>query len=89
MEDESHALLVCTAQDKLQSLREAFLRDIIDVVGGYEGKWSQDRPDDFLKWLLSTRKISLRLAKFVAEILAVYDSYTRYIPATLYVPAAH
>jgi hypothetical protein len=84
VEDEAHALLVYT---ELQPLRERFLRDIYDQVGGLEHKWTADRPYDFLKWLLS-RKIVLCLAKFVADILAVYDSYPRYIPAILYLPAA-
>ncbi|KAJ7884674.1 hypothetical protein B0H13DRAFT_1628583, partial [Mycena leptocephala] len=92
VEDEAHTLLVCTAHTvrhtELQPLRERFLRDIYDQVGGLEHKWTADRPYDFLKWLLSSRKIVLRLAKFVADILAVYDSYPRYIPAILYLPAA-
>ncbi|KAJ7869617.1 hypothetical protein B0H13DRAFT_2557471, partial [Mycena leptocephala] len=66
VEDEAHTLLVCTAHTELQPLRERFLRDIYDQVGGLEHKWTADRPYDFLKWLLSSRKIVLRLAKFVA-----------------------
>ncbi|KAF7355918.1 Reverse transcriptase domain-containing protein [Mycena venus] len=88
VEDEAHALLVCTAHDSLQPLRERFLRDIMDQIGGFDCKWSADEPYEFLRLLLSLRKITLRLAKFVADILAVYDSHPRYIPAILYLPAA-
>ncbi|KAJ7228551.1 hypothetical protein GGX14DRAFT_613504 [Mycena pura] len=88
VEDEVHALLVCTAHDSLQPLRERFLRDIMDQAGGFDRKWSADKPYDFLRLLLSMRKITQRLAKFVADMLAVYDSHPRYIPAVLYLPAA-
>ncbi|KAJ7497651.1 hypothetical protein FB451DRAFT_240391 [Mycena latifolia] len=87
VEDEAHALLVCTGHDRLQPIRETFMRDIYDEVGGFERKWSPDRPQDFLQWLLSSRKITGRLAKFVADILDEYDKHRRYIPATLYLPA--
>ncbi|KAJ7191224.1 hypothetical protein GGX14DRAFT_381420 [Mycena pura] len=86
VEDEAHALLVCTAHDGLQPLRERFLHDIMDDVGGFDHKWAADKPYEFLRFLLSSRKIVLRLAKFVADTLAVYDSHPRYIAATLYLP---
>ncbi|KAJ6467184.1 hypothetical protein C8R47DRAFT_1056195 [Mycena vitilis] len=87
VEDEAHALLVCTAHDRLRPLRESFLRDIYNDIGGFQGKWTPGQPYEFLKWLLSSRRIVVRLAKFVAETLAVYDSYPRYIPAALFVRA--
>ncbi|KAJ7190574.1 hypothetical protein GGX14DRAFT_604029 [Mycena pura] len=77
VEDEAHALL---------PLRERFLRDIMDDVGGFDHKWAADKPYEFLRFLLSSRKIVLRLAKFVADTLAVYGSHPRYLPATLYLP---
>ncbi|KAJ7665756.1 hypothetical protein B0H17DRAFT_951227, partial [Mycena rosella] len=64
VEDESHALLVCKAHGSLEPLRDTFLREIADTAGGFEGKWSPNGAYKFLKWLLSVRKITLRLAKF-------------------------
>ncbi|KAJ6543273.1 hypothetical protein DFH09DRAFT_1088971 [Mycena vulgaris] len=50
------------AHAELQPLREAFLRAILDTVGGFEGKWSPDSAYEFLKWLLSMRKVVIPLA---------------------------
>ncbi|KAF7354570.1 Reverse transcriptase domain-containing protein [Mycena sanguinolenta] len=86
VEDEAHALLVCTAHPGLRLLRETFLRDVMVEIRGIEGRWSADRPYDFLKLLLSSRKTTARLAKFVADVMAIYDSHPRYIPAVLYLP---
>ena len=79
-------MLVCTAHDGLQPLRERFLRDIMDAMRGFNGKWAADKPYEFLKLLLSSRKITARLARFGAEVMAIYDSHPRYIPAVLYLP---
>ncbi|KAJ7699970.1 hypothetical protein B0H17DRAFT_1048000 [Mycena rosella] len=87
VEDEAHALLVCTGHDKLAILRRDFLRDIRGPVGGFERKRSADRPYEFLKRLLSLRAITGRLARFVADVFDVYDGCARYIPAALYLPA--
>ncbi|KAJ7138525.1 hypothetical protein C8R43DRAFT_893302 [Mycena crocata] len=86
VEDEAHALLVCNGQPRLQPLRADFLRDIAADVGGFEDKWSPDGAYEFLKWLLSERKVVTRLAKFVADVMAVFDANPRYIAATLYLP---
>ncbi|KAJ6465981.1 hypothetical protein DFH09DRAFT_1486137 [Mycena vulgaris] len=52
----------------------AFLRAILDTVGGFEGKWSPDGAYEFLKWLLSMRKVVIPLAKFAADVMALYDA---------------
>ncbi|KAJ7150015.1 hypothetical protein C8R43DRAFT_951577 [Mycena crocata] len=49
-----------------------FLRYIAADVGGFEDKWSPDGAYEFLKWLLSERKVVTRLAKFVADVMAVF-----------------
>ncbi|KAJ7706963.1 hypothetical protein B0H17DRAFT_1192505 [Mycena rosella] len=82
VEDEGYALLVCTAHGSLELLRDAFLHKISDAVGGFEGKWTFGGAYKFLKWLLSMRKITLQLARFVADMMAVYDAHPRYVPAT-------
>ncbi|KAJ7689864.1 hypothetical protein B0H17DRAFT_1134790 [Mycena rosella] len=64
VEDEGYALLICTAHGSLELLWDAFLHEISDAVGGFEGKWTSGAYK-FLKWLLSMPKIMLRLAKFV------------------------
>ncbi|KAJ7032222.1 hypothetical protein C8F04DRAFT_1211219 [Mycena alexandri] len=52
---------------------------------GFDGKWNADEPYEFLKWMLSQRKITVRLAKFVADLLDVYNASPRYVPAILYI----
>ncbi|KAJ6565473.1 hypothetical protein DFH09DRAFT_1081637 [Mycena vulgaris] len=74
--------------ERTTPLREAFLRIILDTVGGFEGKWSPDGAYKFLKWLLSMRKVVIPLAKFVADVMALYDAHPKYVAATLYLPPA-
>ncbi|KAJ7017390.1 hypothetical protein C8F04DRAFT_882355, partial [Mycena alexandri] len=81
VEDEAHALLVCIGDSRLQPLRSSFMHEIFDVLGSFDGKWNADEPYEFLKWMLSQRKITVRLAKFVADILDVYNASPRYVPA--------
>ncbi|KAF7337608.1 RNA-directed DNA polymerase from mobile element jockey [Mycena sanguinolenta] len=52
VEDEAHALFVCTAHPGLRLLRATFLRDVMDAIRGIKGRWSADRPYDFLKLLV-------------------------------------
>ncbi|KAJ7051513.1 hypothetical protein C8F01DRAFT_1339611 [Mycena amicta] len=65
VEDEAHALLGCTGNNSLVSLREDFLRE-------------QDM--QFLRSALASRKGVARFAKFVCDVLDLYCSYPQWVP---------
>ncbi|KAJ7342358.1 hypothetical protein DFH08DRAFT_811454 [Mycena albidolilacea] len=73
----SRHLVMSTIVPHLCKSLEPSSRTRSQDLGGFRFVWSPDHPYEFLKWLLSLRKIVGRLAKFVADILAVYDAHQR------------
>ncbi|KAJ7689815.1 hypothetical protein B0H17DRAFT_1134752 [Mycena rosella] len=93
VEDEVHALLGCDAHGPLTELREDFLSDAFECDPVLEAVFALLTHYDFLRQLVSSRKAIARFAKFVCQVLNLYDRYQRYIPdgysnpATMWMPA--
>ncbi|KAK7023888.1 hypothetical protein R3P38DRAFT_2779333 [Favolaschia claudopus] len=74
VEDESHAALVCTAHPALTPLRVEFLRDIFALKPSMRNLAATRSADSFLGCLLLDRTVMTRAAKFVHDILQIYDT---------------
>ena len=83
VEDEAHALLGCDAHPPLVALRETFLTDAFKHDRSLEGAYMMRAPDDFLRCLVASRKAVRQVAKYVFDVLTLFDSFERYIPADL------
>ncbi|KAJ7024931.1 hypothetical protein C8F04DRAFT_968411, partial [Mycena alexandri] len=80
VENEVHALLVCDGHQPLAALREAFLVELFECDVTLEATYMILSCHDFLGHMVSSRKAVKRVAKFVCEVLNLYDSFERYIP---------
>jgi hypothetical protein len=74
VEDESHAALVCTAHPELTPLRTVFLRDVFALQPTLHHLATTRSADNFLGSLLLDRTVTTRVAKFVHDVLRVFDT---------------
>ncbi|KAF7355921.1 Reverse transcriptase domain-containing protein [Mycena venus] len=81
VEDEVHATLDCEAQPTLIDLRTSFLHDIFECDPPLKSEYEVLSHYDFLCRMVSSRKGVARLAKYACDVLAVFDSVERFIPA--------
>ncbi|KAJ7619987.1 hypothetical protein DFH06DRAFT_1144193 [Mycena polygramma] len=77
VEDEVHALLVCTASLELTELRERFLEDAFLRDDELEQSFDDMTRYEFLRRMVSSRKAIERIARFVFEALALFDRFQR------------
>ncbi|KAJ6482322.1 hypothetical protein C8R47DRAFT_1283329 [Mycena vitilis] len=85
VEDEVHALLVCTASLQLTEMRERFLEDAFLRDDELEQSFSDLTRYEFLR-RMSSRKAIERIARFIFEVLTLFDRFQRYIPDGYGVP---
>ncbi|KAJ7640456.1 hypothetical protein DFH06DRAFT_1334808 [Mycena polygramma] len=81
VEDEAHALLECDVYGPLANLRERFLSDAFACDPALEGEYLRLSHYDFLGRMVSSRKAIQRVARFVAEVFVLFDSFERFIPS--------
>ncbi|KAJ7165537.1 hypothetical protein C8R43DRAFT_878210 [Mycena crocata] len=81
VEDETHALLGCRAHIPLLQLRDVFLRDVFERDSKLEEAFKTLGDHDFLQRLVSSRRAITRVAKYVCDVLTLFDNFQRYIPA--------
>ncbi|KAJ7201783.1 hypothetical protein B0H12DRAFT_1036153 [Mycena haematopus] len=80
VEDESHAALVCTAHPDLTPLRAEFLRELFALQPSLRLVAMTRSADEFLGCLLLDRTVTTRVAKFVCEILRIFDTKEIWVP---------
>jgi hypothetical protein len=80
VEDEVHALLECGTHAPLADMRESFLDDVLRCDPALETEYTRLSHYDFLCRMVSSRKVIQRLAKYVFDVLSLFDSFERYIP---------
>ena len=84
VEDEVHALLKCEGSMELLALRLTFRRDVIDIVGNVP--WRIDLLEQLLD-LLHDHRLTVRMAKYVYDVLETFTNVPMFIPAPhLYSP---
>ncbi|KAJ7150825.1 hypothetical protein C8R43DRAFT_1191268 [Mycena crocata] len=81
VEDEVHVLLDCKTHAALSELRSNFLSDIFACDVNLESVFQQMGHYDFLRHVISSRKVVARVAKFVCEVFNLINGLQRYIPA--------
>ncbi|KAJ7206242.1 hypothetical protein GGX14DRAFT_367259 [Mycena pura] len=81
VEDEVHATLDCDAHPPLVALRATFLHDIFECDPALKAQYAILSHYDFLCRMVSSRKGVTRLAKYACDVLALFDSFERFIPA--------
>jgi hypothetical protein len=62
-------------------MRAAFLRDIFECDPVLKGQYVILSHYDFLCRMVSSRKGVMRLAKYACDVLALFDSVERFLPA--------
>ncbi|KAJ7094229.1 hypothetical protein C8R43DRAFT_908025 [Mycena crocata] len=82
VEDECHALLVCTGHPSLTGMRADFLRDVFAMRPEFLMHVQTVAPYDFLVGLLHCPDVTKRLAHFVYDILMVFEQKEMRIPPT-------
>ncbi|KAJ7221945.1 hypothetical protein C8J57DRAFT_1593717, partial [Mycena rebaudengoi] len=80
VEDEAHALLVCSARPVLTQLRARFLRDLFAARPALRSAARRLSAYDFLLTFLHDRDIISRVAKFVYDVLMLYEQTEMWIP---------
>ncbi|KAJ7128788.1 hypothetical protein C8R43DRAFT_897142, partial [Mycena crocata] len=80
VEDEVHALFDCIVDTELTCLRSTFLAEIFACDFNLETSFTQMSHYDFLRHVVSSRKVVARVAKFVCEVLNLFNRHQRYIP---------
>jgi hypothetical protein len=80
VEDESHAALVCTAHPDLTPLRGDFLRDVFALQPDLRRLASTTSADEFLETVLLDRIVTARVAKYVFEVLQVFETKAMWVP---------
>ncbi|KAJ7150782.1 hypothetical protein C8R46DRAFT_812730, partial [Mycena filopes] len=80
VEDEVHALLECETHAPLVTLRREFLADAFQCDSELDAAHLFLSRGDFLQRAVSSRKAVTRVAKFVCEVLCLFDSFERFIP---------
>ncbi|KAJ7044790.1 hypothetical protein C8F04DRAFT_1389078 [Mycena alexandri] len=80
VEDEVHALFDCTAELRLMQLRARFLASLSVCDPKVHTLYGQITNYDFLLQLVSTRKGVKVFAKYVYNVLALFQEFPRYFP---------
>ncbi|KAJ7145503.1 hypothetical protein C8R46DRAFT_1130574, partial [Mycena filopes] len=80
VEDESHALFDCVENQCLVTFREQFMHCLANCDPELHALHAEIPTYDFLVRLVSSRKAVKVLAKFVFNVLALFQEFPRYSP---------
>ncbi|KAJ6481804.1 hypothetical protein C8R45DRAFT_831137 [Mycena sanguinolenta] len=80
VEDEVHAVLECKGYLPLTRLRESALGDIFHCDPPMRNAYGQLRSYEFLQIMVASRRAIRRVAKYVCDVLVMFDTFERYIP---------
>ncbi|KAK7033103.1 hypothetical protein R3P38DRAFT_2920710 [Favolaschia claudopus] len=86
VEDEAHALLDCDAHARLRDLREELMQVAAKVDPGLYARRAGCTSLDFLIILLRSRALVHNVARFIYQVLNVYDGEPRFVPLVFRVP---
>ncbi|KAJ7197119.1 hypothetical protein C8J57DRAFT_988766, partial [Mycena rebaudengoi] len=81
VEDEVHAMLDCEAYTPLVLMRRECLTDIFGDDPALRPAYGLLTRYEFLQRMLASRKAVTRVAKYVHDVLALFDRFQRFIPA--------
>ncbi|KAJ7346645.1 hypothetical protein DFH08DRAFT_961095 [Mycena albidolilacea] len=73
-EDESHTALVFTAHPDLTPLKTGFLREVFALQPSLRHMTATQSADEFLGCLLLGRRVMTPVARFLCEVLRVFDT---------------
>ncbi|PBK68234.1 hypothetical protein ARMSODRAFT_958358 [Armillaria solidipes] len=80
VEDEPHALLECRANNGLSCRRRRFIQDITAIIPEISGFWSSlCSLIEQLWFLLRVFDIEGLLAKFIHDVLVIYNDVPMYV----------
>ncbi|KAJ7267965.1 hypothetical protein C8J57DRAFT_1067514, partial [Mycena rebaudengoi] len=80
IEDEVHATLVCTSNPRLTPLRADFLRAIFDLHPPLRALALSLSAEEFLRHIVLERRIVSRVARFVYDVLQIFDAKEVWVP---------
>ncbi|KAJ7258790.1 hypothetical protein B0H12DRAFT_1014742, partial [Mycena haematopus] len=80
VEDEVHALLECNSYPPLVQMRGSALADMFHCDPPLQNAYGRLRTYDFLQTMVVSRRAIRRVAKYVCDVLVVFDTFERYIP---------
>ncbi|KAK7012896.1 hypothetical protein R3P38DRAFT_1530675 [Favolaschia claudopus] len=86
VEDECHALLVCTGHPRLSRLRADFLRDVFTSQPDLR-RMTSASAYDFLLTLVANHNLTAHVARLVYEVFRVYEEKELYVPPTHFIRA--
>ncbi|KAJ7153953.1 hypothetical protein C8R43DRAFT_885216, partial [Mycena crocata] len=89
VEDETHALLDCNTEERLVMLRSDFLDGISSRDQALFALYGTMSNYDFLliDKLIASRKLIQWVAKYVFNVLALYQEFPRFFPVAFRLPA--
>ncbi|KAE9403418.1 hypothetical protein BT96DRAFT_815028, partial [Gymnopus androsaceus JB14] len=88
IEDECHALLICSGYSVLLYLRHCFLEDVFDKMPPLRSSYLDLSSPDFLQLILFRCRILPILAKFIYNVLLIFSGKEAWIPPPeLYQPS--
>ncbi|KAJ7127448.1 hypothetical protein C8R43DRAFT_957889 [Mycena crocata] len=87
VEDETHALLDCNTEERLVMLRSDFLDGISSRDQALFALYGTMSNYDFLLKLIASRKLIQWVAKYVFNVLALYQEFPRFFPVAFRLPA--
>ncbi|KAJ7757779.1 hypothetical protein DFH07DRAFT_742065, partial [Mycena maculata] len=79
VEDESHAALVCTTHLSLTPLQADFLCDVFAIQPTLQHKALTQTAEAFLSRVLLDCMVTTRVAKFVYEVLQIYETQAMWV----------
>ncbi|KAJ7034592.1 hypothetical protein C8F04DRAFT_1101509 [Mycena alexandri] len=80
VEDETHAALVCTGHPELSPLRADFLRDVFALRPALQSLVLTQPAEDFLACLLLDQAVTSRMARYVFNVLQIYETREMWVP---------
>ncbi|KAJ7495278.1 hypothetical protein FB451DRAFT_1020108 [Mycena latifolia] len=86
VEDEVHALFDCGADFRLVDLRTVFLDSLLDCDQAAHATWASLPSYEFMIRLVSLRKAVQLFAKYIFQVLNIFDGTPRYFPLVLRSP---
>ncbi|KAJ7143267.1 hypothetical protein C8R46DRAFT_919963 [Mycena filopes] len=86
VEDEVHALFDCLLSERLIHVREQFLANLAGCDPDLRALHGQITNYDFLLRLVSSRKGVKCFAKFVCDVLMLFQEVPRYFPVVFRLP---
>ncbi|KAJ7195259.1 hypothetical protein GGX14DRAFT_377284 [Mycena pura] len=86
IEDEVHALFNCTGTPRLTEFRSQFLEALKSIDSGTWDSYMKLSNYNFMLKILPSRKAVALYAKYIYQVLSVFDETPRYLPVAFRIP---